>query len=70
MQVQAKIKDPTHLELMHPLNAEVGSIIVLEIPQSSEREEFLSTSAALLERAYGDEEPDYSDAGTPIPISR
>ena len=66
MQIQAKIEDPTHLKLMQPLNAEVGSIIVLEITQASEREEFLSASAALLERAYGDEEPDYSDAGTPI----
>ena len=66
MEVQAKFEDPTHLKLMQPLNAEVGSIIVLEITQASEREEFLSASAAFLERAYGDEEPDYSDAGTPL----
>ena len=66
MQVQAKIEDATHLKLMQPLNAEVGSIIVLEIAQTSERTELLSASVAFLERAYGDEEPDYSDAGTPI----
>lgn len=66
MQVQAKIEDPTHLKLMQPLNEKVGSTIVLEITQASEREEFLSASAAFLERAYGDAEPDYSDAGTPI----
>lgn len=66
MQVEAKIEDPTHLKLMQPLDAEVGSMIVLEIAEASERVEFLSASAALLERAYGDEEPDYSNAGTQL----
>ncbi|MEX2577844.1 MAG: hypothetical protein WD342_02205 [Verrucomicrobiales bacterium] len=69
MQIQAEIEDPTHLKLRQPLDAEVGSVIVLEIVQASERDEFLSGSAALLERAYGDDEPDYSNAGTPITVS-
>ncbi len=60
------IEDPTHLRLKQPLDAEVGSVVILEIVGDSERDDFLTGSAILLERAYGDDEPDYSDAGTPI----
>jgi hypothetical protein len=66
MQIQAEIEDSTHLKLRKPLNAEVGSIIFLEIVDEPERADFLAMSAASLERAYSDDEPDYSDAGTPI----
>lgn len=66
MQVQATIEDPTHLKLVQPLDAEVGSVVILEIVEDAGRNEFLTGSAALLERAYGDDEPDYSDSGTPI----
>ena len=66
MQILAEIEDATHLKLKEPLDAEVGSVVVLEIVGTSERDEFLACSAALLERAYGDDEPDYSDAGTPL----
>jgi hypothetical protein len=69
MPIQAEIEDATHLKLKQPLDAEVGSVIVLEIVAPSEREGFGSGAAALLERAYGEEEPDYSQAGEPIPAS-
>lgn len=68
MQVQAKIEDPTHLTLKQPLDAEVGSVVILEIVEGPERDEFLTGSAALLERAYCDDEPDYSNSGTPIQV--
>ncbi len=66
MQIQAEIEDSTHLKLRQPLDAKVGSVIILEIIEPSERDEFASGSAALLERAYGEGEPDYSEAGEPI----
>ncbi|NOX99382.1 MAG: hypothetical protein GXP30_06590 [Verrucomicrobia bacterium] len=69
MQVQATIEDPTHLKLVQPLDAEVGSVVILEIIEDTERDEFLTGSAALLERVYGDDEPDYSNSGTPIQAS-
>lgn len=70
MQVLAEIEDPTHLKLRQQLAARVGSLIVLEIIESSsERDKLLTGSSALLERAYGDDESDYSEAGTPIVLS-
>lgn len=66
MQIQAEIEDSTHLKLRQPLDAKVGSVIVLEIIDPSERDEFAAGSVALLERAYGEEEPDYSKSGKPI----
>ena len=66
MQIKAEVEDSTHLKLTEPLEAEVGSVIMLEIVDPSEREDFLSGSAALLDRAYGDDEPDYSEAGVPL----
>jgi len=36
---------------------------VIEDVRDVERVEFLAASAALLERAYGPDEPDYSEAG-------
>lgn len=69
MQVQATIEDPTHLKLKQPLDAEVGSVVILDIVEDSDRNEFLTGSAALLERAYNDDEPDYSDSGAPIQAS-
>lgn len=63
---RAKIEDSTHLKLLEPLEGLVGSVIVLEIIEPAERDELLTGSAAYLERAYPGEEPDYSNAGTPI----
>ena len=69
MRVEAEISDSTHLVLRRPLAMPVGSRVVLEIvdPQSyTEREEMLFASGSLLERAYGTDEPDYSDQGQPL----
>lgn len=47
----------------------VGSKIVVEVltPEAAaERDDFLAASSVLLERAYGDDEPDYSTAGEPL----
>ncbi len=47
----------------------VGSRVVLEIvdpEEDTERKEMLLASGALLERAYGTDEPDYSDQGQPL----
>ena len=69
MPIEAEIEDATHLKLKQPLDAEVVSIVTIEIIKSSERNEFLASSAALLERAYNDDEPDYSESGEPIEVS-
>ena len=66
MPIQAEIEDATHLKLKQPLDAAVGSVIVLEIVEPSEQDSFGSGAAALLERAYGEDEPDYSQSGEPI----
>ena len=65
MIIEAEIVDSTHLRLLQPVEVEVGAKITLEIIEP-EREEFLNGGASNLERAYGDDEPDYSTAGTPI----
>ena len=69
MPIEAEIEDSTHLKLKQPLDGEVGSVIVLEIVKPREQDDFLTSSAALLERAYGEDEPDYSTAGEPIEVS-
>ncbi|MEM9480565.1 MAG: hypothetical protein AAGA58_13000 [Verrucomicrobiota bacterium] len=63
MTIQAQVEDSTHLNLQEPLDAEAGSMVTLEIIEASERRTFTEGSSALLERAYGDDEPDYSKAG-------
>lgn len=69
MPIQAEIEDATHLKLKEPLDAKVGSVIVLEIIEPPEPDNFGSEATALLERAYGADEPDYSEAGEPIKAS-
>ena len=69
MRIEAEVEDSTHLILQTPLNLPVGSKVLLEVlsPEAAaERDDFLTASAALLERAYGENEPDYSDAGQPL----
>lgn len=44
----------------------VGSLVVLEIVDTTEDEIFLESSAVILDSAYGADEPDYSESGTPI----
>jgi hypothetical protein len=69
MAIEAEVEDPTHLRLKRPLDAQVGSIIVLKIVAPTEPDVFSAGAAALLERAYGEDEPDYSQAGEPIGVS-
>ena len=69
MQVEAEIEGPTHLRLKRPLQAKVGTVVTIEILDASENDDFLSGASALLNRAYGDDEPDYSEEGTPIHAS-
>jgi hypothetical protein len=69
MRIEAEIKDATHLELRQPLTLPPGRRVFVEIVEDdldTERTEFLAASAALLERAYGSDEPDYSKAGEPL----
>lgn len=69
MRIEAELEDPTHLLLQRPLDMPVGSKVVLELltpAAAAERDQFLAASAALLERAYGDGEPDYSESGEPL----
>ncbi len=69
MRIEAEIKDPTHLELKEPLALPAGRLIVLEVVAGdgdAERTGFLAASAALLERAFAADEPDYSEAGEPL----
>ena len=65
MTIEAEISDSTHLKLLQPIEGQTGDRLTLKIIDL-EREEFLEASAAELERAYGDDEPDYSEAGVPI----
>jgi hypothetical protein len=69
MRIEAEISDATHLVLRRPLAMPAGSRVTLELIDAecvTEQEEMLVASAALLERAYGPEEPDYSEAGEPL----
>ncbi len=66
MQLHATIEDSTHLRLIRPLDMAVGSLVVLEIVDTTEDEIFLESSAVILDSAYGADEPDYSESGTPI----
>ena len=66
MKFEAMMEDSTHLRLIRPLCAKVGSLVILEIVEMIDHENFLDSSAALLDSAYGADEPDYSIAGTLI----
>ena len=66
MRIEAEIKDATHLELRQPLALPAGSRVLVEVVDDeldTERGELLVASSSLLERAYGPDEPDYSEAG-------
>lgn len=67
MRIVAELTDATHLRLELPLSLPPGTRFVVDLnPLDAERQEFMRASSALLERAYGDDEPDYSDAGVPV----
>jgi len=60
---EARVIDATHLELSRPLTARQGEtvrVVVTREDEDSLRKDWLTTSAASLNAAYGDCEPDYS----------
>jgi len=62
--VQAKILDPTHLELAKPIAAGHGSHVFVVVTESTdpdaERRQWLEGSLESLQNAYGDSEPEYT----------
>jgi hypothetical protein len=64
--VQAKVMDSTHLELSRPIAASCGVKVFVIVAESAntdaERQQWLEGSAESIGRAYGDSEPDYTQA--------
>ena len=62
--VQAKVLDPTHLELARPIAAGRGGNVLVVVTEptnaDAERQQWLDGSAACLQNAYGDSEPEYT----------
>ncbi len=63
-QVEAKVLDSTHLELAEPIRSRRGQTVLVSVVEAvqdrTEREAWMAASAAGLQGAYGDTEPDYS----------
>lgn len=69
MQFHARIINPTHLELDYASPFPPGTRVVVEFVSSdADLDEFAEASLLLLDRAYGDDEPNYSDTGIPITL--
>jgi hypothetical protein len=62
MTINATVTDATHLVLAEPLTIPSGANIQIIIEEDAERDDFLKLSSANLERAYGDDEPEYTTA--------
>jgi len=62
--VEARVMDPTHLELTQPIDMPPGGkvvVSVLDLAQGDrEREEWLAFSLGTITSAYGDSEPEYT----------
>ncbi len=62
--VEARILDPTHLELATPVRVPPGGIVLISLAepgdQDEERAKWSALSAASLANAYSECEPDYS----------
>ena len=62
--VQAKVLDPTHLELAKPIMAVQGGCVLVVVTESAnadaERQQWLDGSAQSLRNAYGNSEPEYT----------
>lgn len=66
MHMTAGVEDSTHLVLSEPLPMPRGSIVAVDVHESAlvaERADWVAASGALLEEAYGPNEPDYSECG-------
>ena len=62
--VSAKVLDSTHLELLRPIAARQGGTVLVSVAEPDEKEaddraQWLALSAASLQAAYTDTEPDY-----------
>jgi len=61
--MKAKVVDSTHLELSEPIAARKGLIVFVSVAElgdkDAERQPWLAVSAASLDAAYGESEPDY-----------
>jgi hypothetical protein len=62
--VQARVLDPTHLELAKPIAAGRGGNVLVVVTESThadaERREWLEGASQSLRDAYGDSEPEYT----------
>ncbi len=62
--LEARMIDATHLELSEPVDLPAGRKLVVSVVEAGEsfddRRQWLAASAAGLQDAYGDSEPDYS----------
>ncbi len=60
---EAKVLDPTHLELSTPITTGRGQTVLVSVVEAGEdtveREQWLAASAAALQHAYSDSEPEY-----------
>ncbi|MCG3199965.1 MAG: glycosyl hydrolase family 31 [Candidatus Omnitrophica bacterium] len=61
--IQAKVVDPTHLELVEPLVGHEGHVVLIAVADPSgedeDREDWFGFSADSLRMAYSDTEPEY-----------
>ena len=62
--VEAKVMDSTHLELSRPIKTTRGRTVLVSVAdpteKDAERRQWLAGSAASLQTAYGDSEPEYA----------
>lgn len=62
--IEARVTDPTHLELSRPIDAPPGGNVVVSVVSPNgdgkDREEWLSLSVGGLAQAFSGSEPDYS----------
>ncbi len=62
--LEARMVDPTHLELSEPVDLPRGSKLVVSVVEADDgaedRQQWLAASAVTLQAAYSDSEPDYS----------
>jgi len=66
MLYEAKVVDPTHLELSRPLAVCRGKRVVVTVAEPAERDmerwEWIETGTTGLQAAYDDAEPEYTPA--------
>jgi hypothetical protein len=62
--VEARVMDPTHLELTQPIDTPPGGKVVVSVLDPAqgdgERDGWLSLSLGAIASAYGDSEPEYT----------